>query len=458
MTQTPEQKENTPKNKRFPFFSLLLAILIVAAVIGAAYIAIFPNQKIEIPFVSKETEQRINSFIANPRTAFQNTETDSQAPVSADNKENKRSNYQTANEILEKLTSAGPAAETPVSENNGQDLNVVDMTPKQENSDSLQTGSDEFSLQPPDTVPPLQSGRRMLTEEEIKEAQERDRREKLAKLEALRNQNTILSDEEINALPSHEGTLSDVVPEPIFDPVVTVFFIQDLAEYLVNSYKTAADGQNSAAVSMPKLNQRYGVGLYGLEHAAGRLGVLKYAYNESMMPKLYSHLSPQLIKAMLLTALQKNMSAAAQKAMFENYAVLCRQYADAIRELNAIPQLAENFQNLHAIEDSLKEEEQYFAENLLAFEQNRENKDLARTFEENIKQSTIRTEQLRLRVNKVKTDLKKYLADYNENLAAVPDILELALWLNRRNNPAANQAFADILEQFAGDINTLLYE
>lgn len=457
MSQNPEQKENAPK-KKFPFFSLLIALFAVAGVIAAAYFAIFPNQKIEIPFVSEKTKEQINSFVTNPSTIFQPDSGNETETKTGGDTEPARSNYQTANEIFEKLTAADQKAQTAAQENTEQNLNVVDMTPKSKSTQPEETDTDGFSLQPPDSVNPLESGRRMLTEEEIRQAQERDRQEKLAKLEALRGKNTELTDEEQSALPSRRGTLSSLVPDANFDPVVTLFFIQDLAEYLVDNYKIHTDGQGYAAVTMPKINRRYGTGLYGLEHAKGRLGVLEYAYNASMIPVLYSHLSPLLIKAMQQTAEQKNMPPHAIQSMFKSYADLCFLYARAIRELNAIPQLAENIQNLRALENGLKEEEKYFAENLLGFEQNRENKTIARTYEENIKQSTIRTEQLRSRLNNARNDLKQYLAKYDQNLAEVPDILELALWLQRRNNPGADLAFADALEQFSHDVSILSYE
>lgn len=446
MTQNAPQNEDAAQKKRFPFLTALLAVLIAAGIAVTAYFAIFPNQK--IPFLSEKTEQQSNTLV--PSTSADINKEENQTA----SEEEQNSNYLKANEIFERLT---PPKQNDTAENsaaaNGEDnLNIVDMTPAAQNSQTEQNNSDEFSLQPPSTVTPLESGRKMLTEEEIKEAQEKDRQEKLARLETLRQNNTALSEQEKDSLPTRQGTLSNLVPNADFDPVVTVFFIQDLAEYLVKNYKTAADGTSCTAVTMPKLNQRYGVGLYGLEHAKGRQGVLEYAYNSDMIPALYKFLSPLLLQAMEQTANLKDMPLPDQMNMFACYADLSALYAEAVRELVNMPQLAENLQNLHAIEQSLKEEEKYFADNLLGFEQNRENKKIARTFEQNIKQSTIRTEQLRSRLKTVKNDLKHYLANYSASLASVPDVLELALWIDRRKNSAATNAFADALEQFSQDL------
>lgn len=447
MSQNAPQKEDTAPKKRFPYFSAVLALLIAAGIGTAAYFALFPGQKPDIPFVSEETKQQINNLLPNS-SAEQNQN-------GTANLQEQNSNYSKAAEIFEKLTPSeenGQNGAGSVRNSTEDELNIVDMTPKAETSSAENADSDGFSLEPPSSVAPLESGRKMLTEEEIKEAQERDRQEKLAKLEELRQGGDVLSDNEKNSLPGREGTLSSLVPNADFDPVVTIFFIQDLAEYLVNNYKTDNNGSGRITLSMPKLNERYGVGLYGLEHAKGRQGVLEYAYNGDMIPVLYKFLSPLLIDAMKQKAAQKNMSEAMQKDMFKSYAKFSMLYAQAVRELNAMPQLGENLQNLRAIELSLKEEEKFFADNLLSFEQNRENKNIARTYEQNIKQSTIRTEQLRTRVKNVKNDLKQYLAGYSANLAAVPHVMELALWLDRRQNPSANAAFADALAQFGVDL------
>lgn len=92
---------------------------------------------------------------------------------------------------------------------------------------------------------------------------------------------------------------------------------------------------------------------------------------------------------------------------------------------------------------------------MLNFEQNRDDKALARTYENKVKQSTVRSTQLRSRISSVKNDLRQYIVDYDEKLAGVPNCLELALWLNRRNNPAASAAFADVLDNFANDVSGL---
>lgn len=445
MSQNAPQKEDTAPKKRFPFFSAILALIIAAGIGAAAYFAIFPGKKPDIPFVSEETKQQINNLLPSS-SAEQNQNNTA-------NLQEQNSNYSKAAEIFEKLT---PSKENngagPVRNSTEDELNIVDMTPKTETSPAEKADSDGFSLEPPSSVAPLESGRKMLTEEEIKEARERDRQEKLAKLEELRQGGDALSDDEKNSLPGREGTLSSLVPNADFDPVVTIFFIQDLADYLVKNYKTDSNGSGYIALSMPKLNERYGVGLYGLEHAKGRQGVLEYAYDDDMIPVLYKFLSPLLIDAMKQKAAQKNMSEAMRKDMFKSYAKFSTLYAQAVRELNAMPQLGENLQNMRAIEQSLREEEKFFADNLLGFEQNRENKNIARTYEQNIKQSAIRTEQLRTRVKNVKNDLKQYLAAYSANLAAVPHVMELALWLDRRQNPSANAAFADALAQFSIDL------
>ncbi len=127
----------------------------------------------------------------------------------------------------------------------------------------------------------------------------------------------------------------------------------------MNNYKTDADGQAVLTTSMPRINQRYGTGLMGLEHMKGRAGVLEYAYNANMLPVLYEHLSPALIRSMRQIAKQKNMPDAEQEKMFNAYAKQCTVYARGIRILQDIPQLSENIQNLLAIENDLALEDAF---------------------------------------------------------------------------------------------------
>lgn len=453
MSQNPEPQKEVSRKKGVSFFSLFLTLIIILAIIIGCYLAFFPNKSVELPFLSKELETKINTYIENPGKIFEAEKTPAAAQKQSDSKE--PSLFERANEIYQKMTSAEtPArnsADTPAAVNPEDNLAEQDMSQKEETL-PLQPSEEKsgtFSLEPPSTIAPLENGRRMLTDEEIAEAQEKDRQNKLEKLNALRNEEATGVYDTENLLPTKQGTLSSAIPDTALDPVVTLFFVHDLAEYLVNNY------QRHAATTMPRLNQRYGVGLIGLEHSKGRAGVLEYAYNENMLPILYKHLSPALIKAMQITAEKKNMSPAEQKNMFNAYGYQCRLYADAIRSLIDVPQLSENIQNLLAIEKDLKREDDIFAENLLNFEQNREDKALARTYENKVKQSTVRSTQLRSRISKVKNDLRQYLIDYDETLANVPNCLELALWLNRRNNPAASAAFADTLDNFANDVSEL---
>lgn len=456
MSQNQEQQKEAAPQKKFSFISFIFILIIVLAIIIGCYLAFFPNKKVELPFLSKEVENKINTYIENPGKIF---EADNSAPQKQDESADK-SSYEKANDIFQKMT-AQPEEQTKqqaTSANPEDNLAEHDMSQTQDNNAAPDTSensvSGTFSLEPPSTLSPLESGRRMLTEEEIAEAQEKDRQSKLAKLNELRSEQSTAVHDTNNLLPTKAGELSQTIPDSSLDPVVTLFFIQDLADYLVNNYRT----NGKTAVTMPRLNQRYGVGLTGLEHGSGRAGILEYAYNANMIPVLYRHLSPALIHAMQLAAAKKNMPAAEQVKMFKTYANQSRMYAGAIRSLINVPQLSENIHNLVAIEKDLKKEENSFAENLLQFEQNRDDKALARTYETKVKQSTVRSAQLKTRVNNVKNELRQYLIQYDQNLAHVPNCLELALWLDRRNNAPASVAFADALDNFAADVSELFHE
>lgn len=463
MSQNQEQQKKAAPKKKFSFVSFFITLIIILAIIIGCYFAFFPNKKVELPFLSKEVENKINTYIENPSKIFtpennapaesgNRSEGSSQSPQSA------QSAYDKANEIFQKMTTAQPAQQTAPA-NPEDNLTEHDMAEQQANAPKIadDTTSGSFSLEPPSTIAPLEGGRRMLTEEEIAEAQEKDRQNKLAKLNELRSEQSTAIHDTDNLLPTKQGSLSALTPDSSLDPVVTLFFIQDLADYLINNYRFHANG--STAVTMPRLNQRYGVGLIGLEHSSGRAGVLDYAYNENMIPVLYKHLSPVLIKTMQILAERKEMPLAEQEKMFKVYANQSRLYADAIRTLINVPQLSENIQNLVAIEKDLKQEENSFAENLLQFEQNRDDDTaLARSYEEKVKQSTVRSAQLKTRVSNVKNDLRQYLIQYDAKLANVPNCLELALWLDRRKNPAASIAFANALDNFANDVSALPHE
>ena len=304
MSNNTNQQTNNKQKKGVSFLSLLIAILIILAVIAGVYFALFPD-KADIPFVSEEIENKINAFIKKPDNA---SETNS-AQNDTENKGLLNSLQNSANEIFEKLSPEQPAKISP-DQNAENNLAEHDMTPLVQQNNTFQENNaeektpEDFTLEPPSTITPLESGRKMLTEEEIALAQEKDKQEKLAKLEELRS-NQLAPSAQDTAFPSKQGTLTSLVPDTSFDPVVSLFFIQDLADYLVNNYKTDADGQAVLTTSMPRINQRYGTGLMGLEHMKGRAGVLEYAYNANMLPVLYEHLSPALIRSMRQIAKQK---------------------------------------------------------------------------------------------------------------------------------------------------------
>ena len=258
MSQNHEPQKEVSRKKGFSFFSLLLTLIILLAIITGCYLAFFPNKSVELPFLSKELETKINTYIENPGKIFETEKTPAAAQKQTEN--NEPSLLEKANEIYQKMTSSETPAETPAA-NPEDKLAELDMSQKEETI-PLQPDtekSDTFSLEPPSTIAPLENGRRMLTEEEIAEAQEKDRQSKLEKLNALRNEEATGVYDTENLLPTKQGTLSGAIPDTALDPVVTLFFIHDLADYLVNNY------QKHTAVTMPRLNQRYGVGLIGLE-------------------------------------------------------------------------------------------------------------------------------------------------------------------------------------------------
>lgn len=457
-----QESDNIPKKKRFSILSFCIALIIFLGVMSAIYFALFP--KTPLPFLSKESQESFTKVMEKPSEIIQSV---IESPQETTQHQTNIDNYNTANKIFDKIINAPQnnavqnniQKETITSskniENNGETLNEIDMSLSKNSKKQNQiiaTNTDDFTLEPPSKIAPLNSGRRMLTEKEIKEAQKKDEQEKLKKLEELRNNTNIYANTKQVALPTNHGTLSNNSPTNNIDPVVTLFFLQDLAKYFVDNYKNVPNGKSYLTCTMPKLNQRYGVSLKGLEHDKGRKGVLDYAYHKDMIYILYDNLSPILLSYMQHEAEQRTYSKNEQKEMFDLYAQLANTYAMAIRKINAIPQLSEAIQNLIYIEKELQTEQDFFAENLLGFEQNKANPSIAHNYQENIKNSTIRSEQLRQRLSTAKYELKKYIVEYDPSLKRIPNVFELTLWLERRKNPSANEAFADVLAKFAVEL------
>ncbi len=456
-----QESDNIPKKKRFSILSFCIALIIFLGVMSAIYFALFP--KTPLPFLSKESQESFTKVMEKPSEIIQSV---IESPQETTQHQTNIDNYNTANKIFDKIINAPQnnaiqnniQKETITSseniENNGETLNEIDMSlsKNSKKQNQIATNTDDFTLEPPSKIAPLNSGRRMLTEKEIKEAQKKDEQEKLKKLEELRNNTNIYANTKQVALPTNHGTLSNNSPTNNIDPVVTLFFLQDLAKYFVDNYKNVPNGKSYLTCTMPKLNQRYGVSLKGLEHDKGRKGVLDYAYHKDMIYILYDNLSPILLSYMQHEAEQRTYSKNEQKEMFDLYAQLANTYAMAIRKINAIPQLSEAIQNLIYIEKELQTEQDFFAENLLGFEQNKANPSIAHNYQENIKNSTIRSEQLRQRLSTAKYELKKYIVEYDPSLKHIPNVFELTLWLERRKNPSANEAFADVLAKFAVEL------
>lgn len=472
-----QEKETLPEKKRFPIFSFFIALIIIFALMGAIYVAFYP--KTPIPFISEETQNTINKVIEKPSELINSVidipKPENTSTITDTITDTNTENYNTANEIFEKIINAPQT----ISENNQEKkqeilqenklkqekhanedkLNEIDIKSLTKQYQQEQSNpNDEFVLEPPKKIKPLESGRRMLTDKEIKEAQKKDKEEKLKKLEELRQNTNTFAEIDNSNIPSNQGAITNYKPEDNLDPVVTLFFLQDLAHYLVDNYKKTTKGKAYLTCTMPKLNQRYGVSLKGLEHEKGRKGVLDYAYHKDMINILYENLYPILLNYMKQEAEAKTFSLGDQKQMFNLYAALCNQYAMAINKITAIPQLSENIQNLIYLEKQLKTEQEYFAENLLGFEQNKATPNLAHNYQENIKNSTIRSEQLRQRLSTAKQELKKYLINYEPSLSKVPHLLELTLWLERRNNQEASNAFASVLSKFSVELQNFYHD
>lgn len=460
-----QESDNAPKKKRFSILSFCIALIIFLGIMGAIYFALFP--KTPLPLLSKESQDTFTKVMETPNEII-NSVIESSQETTQNQTHTNTDNYKTANKIFDKIINApkNNALQNNIQkeqetitpskniENNGETLNEIDMSLSKNSKKQNQAvnNTDDFTLEPPSEIAPLNSGRRMLTEEEIKEAKKREQQEKLKKLEELRNNTETYAETKQSVLPTNHGTLTNNSPENNLDPVVTLFFLQDLAKYFVDNYKNVPNGKSYLTCTMPKLNQHYGVSLKGLEHDKGRKGVLDYAYHKDMIYILYDNLSPILLTYMQREAEQRTYSKNEQKEMFDLYARLANTYAMAIRKINAIPQLSEAIQNLIYIEKELQTEQDFFAENLLGFEQNKANPSIAYNYQENIKNSTIRSEQLRQRLSTAKYEFKKYIIEYDPSLKRVPNVFELTLWLERRKNPSANEAFADVLAKFAVEL------
>ncbi len=470
-----QEKETSPEKKRLPILSFFLAGIVIIALVGAIYIAFYPNTP--LPFISQETQASLNKVIEEPSKIINSViEKPSElfnSITETPQEQNNKNNSIIADQIAEKIINVPQKtaennntkeqdlknSQRQQTQKNEDVLNEIDMSKLNKKTAEKQNNSQEdFIIEPPKKIAPLESGRRMLTDKEIKEAQQKDKEEKLQKLEELRQNTNSFAEINNSNLPTNQGTISHTKPKDNLDPVVTLFFLQDLAQYLVDNYKKTAKGTAYLTCSMPKLNQRYGVSLKGLEHENGRKGVLDYAYHKDMIYILYQNLYPILLDYMQQQADAKELSLGDQKQLFNLYANLCDQYAMAINKINAIPQLSENIQNLIYLEKELKTEQEYFAENLLGFEQNKTTPNLAHNYQENIKNSTIRSEQLRQRLSTTKQELKKYLIDYDPKLSKVPHLLELTLWLERRKNSSANLAFASVLSKFSVELQNFYHD
>ena len=164
MSNNTNQQTNNKQKKGVSFLSLLIAILIILAVIAGVYFALFPD-KADIPFVSEEIENKINAFIKKPDNA---SETNS-AQNDTENKGLLNSLQNSANEIFEKLSPEQPAKISP-DQNAENNLAEHDMTPLVQQNNTFQENNaeektpEDFALEPPSTITPLESGRKMLTE------------------------------------------------------------------------------------------------------------------------------------------------------------------------------------------------------------------------------------------------------------------------------------------------------
>ena len=265
---------------------------------------------------------------------------------------------------------------------------------------------------------------------------------------------------------SASGSLSENAAQPekeAHDPVVTPHFVSELAAWLANSYKPAAngDGLGKSAVTLRSANARFSLSpaLRSAEGDAlkGRRAILRYVYSPGMLEALYRMYGPALLAELEDAARsgRRSFDQAQTAAMFRLYSGKLASVASALEAASRldVPAMVKPIRQAAAQEEAASEA---FAKAYAAHSEAREagNREAMDRHSARMVQSIREASQADARKERVRQNVVHAL---KQNMTGTPlsdaDLIFLAEWLERRKaSKEAVSASASICRRLSAEM------
>ena len=265
---------------------------------------------------------------------------------------------------------------------------------------------------------------------------------------------------------SASGSLSENAAQPVkeaHDPVVTPHFVSELAAWLANSYKPAAngDGLGKSAVTLRSANARFSLSpaLRSAERDAlkGRSAILRYVYSPGMLEALYRMYGPALLAELEDAARsgRRSFDQAQTAAMFRLYSGKLASVASALEAASRldVPAMVKPIRQAAAQEEAASEA---FAKAYAAHSEAREagKREAMDRHSARMVQSIREASQADARKERVRQNVVHAL---KQNMTGTPlsdaDLIFLAEWLERRKaSKEAVSASASICRRLSAEM------
>ena len=335
---------------------------------------------------------------------------------------------------------------------NRDNLPVSDMQEMQatQGTQEAQDQTNSFEL-----TPPANNSQKDFTipdNDELEEKRRQSQINKLAMLQQAKTRQLQLAEQETRILPGTQGRLISSersLENTSQDPVITDLFVQNLAELLVDNYNPSDSRLNAI-----KISQHFGITMEGLVHPKNRQGIFEYAYQPEMIRALANFMAPRLISEMDYVADVKGFNEIQKQRFFHEYA---KKGTNTALMLTAIVNTKNLDKHIYAFlktEQKLSAKKKEFARTLIEFETAKQDKQNTKKFERQLGKISREANVIEKSLITSRKSMLSSILKTDPTLSGKSDLLDLAFWVNRRNNKEATLAAIQALRNFSSLLST----
>ncbi len=319
-----------------------------------------------------------------------------------------------------------------------KELSLISKNSNSENNGNLKSEElnviiegDDFKIDAPDNVASFI----LPTEQEFN-----NKKTLLEQLQEAKRQNIETSGLD---LPSASYSLTNQASTESQDLHISNNFLNELAKLAVNKF-TPTDNVQKNALTVTEASRYFGLTMKGLEHPNGRIGIFEYAYNPQLIKVLTRSLAPVLIDNMENAAKARLMSNEQISSMFKFYAGQASVTANQLQSIVGDANIDINLNEYLEVEKSLNMYREEFAKAQLEFSElsrnNKRTSDIEAMMKELAKKASASQQELVSIRNIIIANIAKNSGGSPQN-----SLLNLALWVKRRDNDEATKSAIEAL-------------